>query len=60
MASLSPVGETTSLVRVGAVQAGSIVFDTPSTLDKLEALVADGVALGAELLVFPEAFVGGY
>ncbi|MCP3988920.1 MAG: nitrilase [Actinomycetia bacterium] len=54
------MSQRTSLIRVGAVQAGSIVFDTPSTLDKLEALVAEGVALGAELLVFPEAFVGGY
>ncbi len=48
------------MIRVGAVQAGSIAFDTPSTLDKLESLVADGATLGAELLVFPEAFVGGY
>ncbi len=48
------------MVRVGAVQAGSIAFDTPSTLDKLEILVADGATLGADLLVFPEAFVGGY
>lgn len=48
------------MTRVGAVQAGSIVFDTPATLDKLESLVADGADLGVDLLVFPEAFVGGY
>jgi len=45
---------------VGAVQAGSLIFDTPATLDKLDRLVAEGASLGAELLVFPEAFVGGY
>ncbi len=45
---------------VGAVQTGSLIFDTPSTVDKLERLVAEGAGLGAELLVFPEAFVGGY
>jgi nitrilase len=45
---------------VGAVQAGSLIFDTAATLDKLERLVAEGAAQGAELLVFPEAFVGGY
>jgi len=45
---------------VGAVQAGSLIFDTSATLDKLERLVAEGAAQGAELLVFPEAFVGGY
>ncbi|MEA2002993.1 MAG: nitrilase-related carbon-nitrogen hydrolase [Actinomycetota bacterium] len=48
------------MVRVAAVQAGSIAFDTPATVEKLEELVAGGAAHGAELLVFPEAFVGGY
>lgn len=48
------------MTRVAAVQAGSIAFDTPATLVKLEALTAEAVAGGAELLVFPEAFVGGY
>lgn len=45
---------------VAAVQAGSKPFDTPATIDKLESLVLEGAALGVELLVFPEAFVGGY
>lgn len=48
------------MTRVAAVQAGSIAFDTPATLDKLERLVADAAGKGAELVVFPEAFVGGY
>ena len=42
------------------VQAGSIPFDTPATVDKAVGLVAEAVATGAKLLVFPEAFIGGY
>ncbi len=48
------------MVRVAAVQAGSIVFDTPATMDKLEMLVTGAANHRAELAVFPEAFVGGY
>jgi nitrilase len=48
------------MVRVAAVQAGSIAFDTPATMEKLERLVAGAAAHRAELAVFPEAFVGGY
>jgi nitrilase len=46
--------------RVAVVQAGSALFDTPRTLDKLAALTADAACRGAKLVVFPEAFVGGY
>jgi nitrilase len=46
--------------RVTVVQAGSVLFDTARTLDKLAALTADAATRGAELVVFPEAFVGGY
>lgn len=42
------------------VQAGSILFDPAGTLDKLEALAADAAGAGAGLVVFPEAFLGGY
>lgn len=47
-------------VIVGVVQTGSILFDTPRTLEKLSDLATDARAAGAELTVFPEAFVGGY
>src|SRR4051795_7276445 len=47
-----------SIVPVAVVQAGSILFDTPATVAKAEGLLA-GCA-GARLVVFPEAFVGGY
>src|SRR5438552_1749442 len=44
--------------RVAVVQAGSILYDTESTLAKAERLIAE--AAGARLIVFPEAFIGGY
>ncbi|NOY56240.1 MAG: nitrilase [Actinobacteria bacterium] len=48
------------MVRIAAVQAGSIAFDTPATLTKLERLVAEAAEGGSDIVVFPEAFVGGY
>jgi nitrilase len=47
-------------LRAAVVQAGSIPFDTPATVDKAVRLVADAAATGAQLVVFPEAFIGGY
>ena len=42
------------------MQAAPVLFDTPQSLQKLADLTADAVKQGAELLVFPEAFIGGY
>lgn len=42
------------------VQAGSVLFDTPATMAKLFDLARDAAVSGAKLVVFPEAFVGGY
>ncbi|HEV3345424.1 MAG TPA: nitrilase-related carbon-nitrogen hydrolase [Pirellulales bacterium] len=47
-------------VRVAVVQAGCVLFDTPGSLEKLADLTADAARQRAELVVFPEAFVGGY
>jgi nitrilase len=47
-------------VRAAVVQAGSMAFDTAATLERVERLVADAAAQGAELAVLPEALVGGY
>jgi nitrilase len=47
-------------VVVAAVQAGSVLFDTPATLAKGERLIREAAAGGARLVVLPEAFVGGY
>jgi len=49
-----------ALTPVAVVQAGSILFDTDATLAKAERLIAEASASGARLVVFPEAFVGGY
>jgi nitrilase len=55
---LPPVRSGTVIVAV--VQAAPVLFDTPKTLRKLADLAADAARKGAELVVFPEAFVGGY
>ncbi|KAI4334199.1 hypothetical protein L6164_018918 [Bauhinia variegata] len=47
-------------VRATVVQASTIFNDTPATLDKAERLVAEAASHGSQLVVFPEAFVGGY
>src|ERR1039458_8280529 len=48
------------LVPVAVVQAGSVLFDCTATLAKAERLIAEAAGSGARLIVFPEAFVGGY
>src|SRR5579871_1788891 len=47
-------------LRVAVVQAGSVLFDSAASIAKAEALIADAAAGGARLVVFPEAFIGGY
>ncbi len=42
------------------VQAGPVLFDTLRTIDKLASLTREAAGKGARLVVFPEAFVGGY
>jgi len=48
------------LVPVAVVQAGSVLYDREASLAKAEALIAEAAAGGARLIVFPEAFIGGY
>jgi nitrilase len=47
-------------VRVACVQAEPVILDRERTVDKLEALVAEAAAGGAQLVVFPETFVPAY
>jgi nitrilase len=47
-------------VRVAVVQAAPSLFDLPETLRRFDALLTEAAEGGAELVVFPEAFVGGY
>jgi len=47
-------------VRVACIQAEPVVLDREATIDKLEQLAAETAGEGAQLLVFPEAFVPAY
>jgi nitrilase len=47
-------------VRVAVVQAAPIAFDRESTIEKTRTLVAEAAGSGAQLILFPEAFVSGY
>ncbi|GKV34970.1 hypothetical protein SLEP1_g43298 [Rubroshorea leprosula] len=48
------------VIRTTVVQASSVFYDTPATMDKAERLIADAAGLGSQLVVFPEGFIGGY
>lgn len=45
---------------VAVVQAGTALFDTRGTLRKLESFCREAAERGAKLVVFPEAYLGGY
>jgi len=47
-------------VRATVVQASTVDHDPPATLDKAERLIAEAAGYGSQLVVFPEAFIGGY
>lgn len=48
------------MARVAVVQTVPVFFDTPANLATIERQTAEAARQGAELVVFPEAFVGGY
>lgn len=48
------------VTRVAVVQAAPVGFDLTGTLEKTRALTADARATGAQLVLFPEAFVSAY
>src|SRR5216684_5612297 len=47
-------------IRAAVIQAAPAAFDRARTLDKLGSLVEEAARQGAELAVFPEAFVSAY
>ena len=47
-------------MKVAVVQAAGKLFDLPAGLQKMEKLVAEAASQGAKLVLFPEAFLGGY
>jgi nitrilase len=50
----------TKSVRAAVVQAASIPFESDACVEKAVRLTGDAAAKGAQVVVFPEAFVGGY
>jgi len=46
--------------RVAVIQAGTTLFDTPRTLERMSALCEEARHNTVELAVFPEAYIGGY
>lgn len=49
-----------STQHVAVVQAGTTLFNTPATLDRMASLCQEVRQQGARLAVFPEAYIGGY
>jgi nitrilase len=56
----TPSIRSTDTARVAVIQAAPVFFNTPKTLKKLADLAAIAASQGAQLAVFPEAFIGGY
>ena len=48
------------IARVAVVQAAAMPFDTPGAVDRVASLTATASRGDAELVLFPEAYVGGY
>lgn len=47
-------------IKAAVVQDAPVVFDTRATLEKVESLLQKAARDGAQLVVFPEAFVSAY
>jgi nitrilase len=47
-------------VRVAVVQAGAVPFDSDASVDKAVRRIGEAAAMGAKVIVFPEAFITGY
>jgi nitrilase len=48
------------MLKVAVAQVGSVLFDTAATLLRVKALCDEAAAAGVQLVVFPEALLGGY
>jgi nitrilase len=55
-----PVPPAPTSVRVAVVQTPAFPFDPAGAVDEVARRTAEAAAAGARLVLFPEAFVGGY
>ncbi|MCM2253315.1 MAG: nitrilase, partial [Ramlibacter sp.] len=51
---------TSTKLTAAVAQTSSVLLDTPATVERALALMGEAAKAGVRLLVFPEAFVGGY
>ena len=56
---MTSIAKETTL-RAAVVQAGAVPFDTEACVDKAVRLIGEAAALGAKVILFPEAFIPGY
>ena len=49
-----------NIVTAAVVQTATVLLDTPATVERALGLMAEAARRGAQLAVFPEAFIGGY
>ena len=54
------MGDTFPTVRAAVVQAAPVLFDREATVAKTVRLTAEAAAQGAQLILFPEAFIPAY
>ncbi len=57
---MSMSGQFGSQIRAAVVQAAPVTFDREATLERVAHWTAKAASDGAQLVVFPEAFVSGY
>ena len=60
MAPEARVNAREAIVRAAVVQAGSVPYATDACVEKAVRLIGEAAAMGAKVIVFPEAFVAGY
>jgi nitrilase len=46
--------------KIAIVQESSVLLDRVKTIEKAIVMIEQAVANGAELVIFPEAFISGY
>ena len=54
------MGDDFPKVTVGVVQAAPALFDRDATIEKACRLVTEAASQGAQLILFPEAFIPAY